>query len=157
VPELAASIESSAGVQRVGVFVNELRDRIEEIARIARLDIAQLHGDESPEDYPASIVVWKAARVRAGFDAAKYARCPAEALLLDGPANGQTFDWRVARSIELRIILTGGLDASNVAEAVAMVRPWGVDACSRVERSPGRKDHKKMIEFLQAARMALSL
>ena len=52
------------------------------------------------------------------------------------------------------LLLAGGLDASNVAEAIALVRPWGVDACSRIESAPGKKDHKKMTEFLQAARTA---
>jgi phosphoribosylanthranilate isomerase len=55
----------------------------------------------------------------------------------------------------LPIILAGGLDASNVARAVAIAHPWGVDACSRIEAAPGKKDHKKMTEFLQAAREAL--
>jgi phosphoribosylanthranilate isomerase len=54
-----------------------------------------------------------------------------------------------------RFILAGGLDASNVARAVALAHPWGVDACSRIEEAPGKKDLKKMTEFLQAAREAL--
>jgi phosphoribosylanthranilate isomerase len=53
------------------------------------------------------------------------------------------------------IILAGGLDASNVARAIALAHPWGVDACSRIEASPGKKDHKKMTEFIAAAREAL--
>ena len=160
-PERAAEIASAPGVRRVGVFVNEDRKRVEEIARIAALDVAQLHGEEAPADYPASVAVWKAARVTAGFDFAQYDHCPAEALLLDGPAaelyggSGRTFDWRLAGVAPRRIILAGGLDASNVARAIALVRPWGVDACSRIESAPGKKDHKKMTEFLQAAWTAL--
>ena len=157
-PESAAEIASAPGVRRVGVFVNEDRARIEEIARIAALDVAQLHGDEAPANYPASLAVWKAARVSPGFDFARYDHCPAEALLLDGPASGQTFDWSgtgILACVGLRIILAGGLDASNVAQAIAIVHPWGVDACSRIESAPGKKDHKKMTEFLRAARAAL--
>jgi len=160
-PERAAEIASGPGVRRVGVFVNEDRARVEEIARVAELDVAQLHGDELPADYPASIAVWKAVRVAEDFDWARYDGCPAEALLLDGPAaelyggSGRRFDWRLAGAAKRRIILAGGLDASNVAEAIAIVHPWGVDACSRIEASPGKKDHKKMSEFLQAARTAL--
>jgi len=159
-PESAARIGSAPGIRRVGVFVNEERARVEEIARIASLDVAQLHGDEAPEDYPAALAVWKAVRVTEDFDSSRYDGWPAEALLLDGPAAelyggaGRTFDWRLAGVSSRRIILAGGLDASNVAEAIALVRPWGVDACSRIESAPGKKDHKKMTEFLQAARAA---
>lgn len=154
-PERAAEIASAAGVRRVGVFVNEERARVEEIARIAALDVAQLHGDETPADYPAPLAVWKAARVGPGFDLSRWRDCPAEALLLDGPASGQSFDWRVAATAAKRIILAGGLDASNVAQAVALARPWGVDACSRIESAPGKKDHQKMNAFLEAAKAAL--
>jgi phosphoribosylanthranilate isomerase len=188
-PQRAAEIATPAGVRRVGVFVNEPAARVEEIARIARLDVAQLHGDERPADYPAGLVVWKAVRVTDDFDLSLYAECPAEALLLDGPAAGlyggagNPFDWsRLAGEsacpprmdahrkqggagafacqsgrarFSLPIILAGGLDASNVARAVAIAHPWGVDACSRIEAAPGKKDHKKMTEFLQAAREAL--
>lgn len=160
-PEKAAEIESARGVRRVGVFVNEARAYVEQIARIARLDVVQLHGDETPADYPTALVVWKAARVAAGFDFSRYDDCPAEALLLDGPAAdlyggaGKTFDWTLAGVTTRRIILAGGLDASNVAQAIALVHPWGVDACSRIESAPGKKDHRKMTEFLEAARTAL--
>lgn len=159
-PESAAAIETGRGVLRVGVFVDQARTRVEEIARLARLDVAQLHGDEKTEDYPASVVVWKAARVTAGFEFARYQDSPAEALVLDGPAgalyggSGKTFDWSLAASVRKRIVLAGGLDASNVAAAIAAARPWGVDACSRIERAPGRKDHHKMNEFLKAAQQA---
>jgi phosphoribosylanthranilate isomerase len=163
-PERAAKISTANGVRRVGVFVNEARARVEEIARIAALDVAQLHGEETVDDYPAAVAVWKAARVRAGFSFASFADSPAEALVLDGPAGelyggaGISFDWSVgqaSRPVFRRIILAGGLDASNVAEAVAMAHPWGVDACSRIESSPGKKDHKKMLEFVRTARWAL--
>lgn len=161
VPERAAEIRTKQGVRRVGIFVNELAARIEEIARVAGLDVAQLHGDEMPAAYPARMAVWKAARVNGGFDFAAYAGCPAEALVLDGPAAelyggaGKSFDWQVVAGAPLRVILAGGLDGSNVARAIALARPWGVDACSRIESAPGRKDHRKMQEFLQAAKAAL--
>jgi phosphoribosylanthranilate isomerase len=157
----AAGIPSPADVKRVGVFVNEAPARIEEIARIARLNVAQLHGDEEPDDYPRGITVWKAVRVEAGFDVSRFDHIPAEALLLDGPAGelyggtGRTFNWRLAGVAACRIVLAGGLDASNVAEAIRLVRPWGVDACSRIESEPGKKDHIKMNEFIQAAKAAL--
>jgi phosphoribosylanthranilate isomerase len=162
-PESAAAIATAEGIRRVGVFVNEPRERVEEIGRIAALDTAQLHGEETVAQYPASLAVWKAFRVGAGFDLDRAGgeALAAEALLLDGPAGelyggaGRTFDWTLATVATRRIILAGGLDASNVARAVALARPWGVDACSRIESEPGKKDHKKMNEFLQAARTAL--
>lgn len=160
-PDAAAAIETPAGVRRVGVFVDESPAQVEAIARAAALDVAQLHGNESPDAYPRDLTVWKAARVSAGFDIASYDGVPAEALVLDGPAGelyggaGVTFDWSLVGVAARRIVLAGGLDASNVARAVALARPWGVDACSRIERAPGKKDHRKMKEFLQAARAAL--
>ena len=84
-PESAALI-ATPGVRRIGVFVNEPAPRIAEIARLASLDVAQLHGDETPAHYPAAIAVWKAARVSADFDFSQLDDSPAEALLLDGPA-----------------------------------------------------------------------
>lgn len=160
-PEHAALI-ATRGVRRVGVFVNETVARIEEIARIAALDIAQLHGDELPSDYPAAITVWKAARIDEAFRLERYEQTPAEALLLDGPAAdlyggaGKAFDWRLASRFTKRIIIAGGLDASNVARAIAIAHPWGVDACSRIESAPGIKDHQKMTDFLLAAKAALA-
>ena len=118
-----------------------------------------MYGDETPADYPAGVRVWKAVRVATGLR--RSPDCPAEALLLDGPAgalyggSGKTFDWRVAAGAGRKIILAGGLDASNVREAIAAARPWGVDACSRLESSPGKKDHVKMAAFLKAALAAL--
>jgi phosphoribosylanthranilate isomerase len=158
-PERAAEIDSS-GVRRVGVFVNESPARVEAIATIARLDVAQLHGEETGADYP-KMAVWKAARVNQNFEFSSYVDCPADALLLDGPAGelyggaGKTFDWSRVAAVRKRIILAGGLDASNVAIAIALAHPWGVDACSRIESAPGKKDHRKMSEFLEAAKAAL--
>jgi phosphoribosylanthranilate isomerase len=169
-PERAAEIDTPAGVRRVGVFVDEARGRVEEVARIAALGVAQLHGDETPAEYPSGLEVWKAARVTPDFSLSRYHGCPAEALLLDGPAgamyggSGKSFDWSLASRTDdrlsppaglPRIILAGGLDASNVARAVALAHPWGVDACSRIESAPGKKDPVKMRAFLEAAGAAL--
>ena len=160
-PERAGEIASPAGVRRVGVFVDEAPARIELIARMVALDVAQLHGAETAGGYPASLPVWKAVRVGADFELARFRDCPAEALLLDGPAGelfggaGEPFDWKLAAGAPKPIIVAGGLDASNVALAVALAHPWGVDACSRLESAPGKKDNRKMTDFLRAAREAL--
>jgi phosphoribosylanthranilate isomerase len=160
-PECAAEIATPAGVRRVGVFVNETRGRVEEVGRIATLDVAQLHGEETPAEYPSDLTVWKGARVTADFDFSRYDGCPVEALLLDGPAgemyggSGKSFDWSLAPRSHRKVIVAGGLDASSVARAIALAHPWGVDACSRIESAPGKKDRMKMRAFLEAARAAL--
>lgn len=144
-------------VWKVGIFVNEPGGRIEEIAAFAGLDVAQIHGGQPPEDLPRGLRVWKAFRVDSSFSPAVLDAYPVEAFLLDTPSaelhggTGRTFDWTLATGTGRRIILAGGLDASNVRDAIRTARPWGVDACSRLESAPGRKDHKKMMEFIQAA------
>ena len=159
-PEAAAEIETP-GARRVGIFVNESPAHIAEIVRIAGLDTIQLHGEESIA--PAGLAVWKAIQVTADFEVAPHAADGVEALLLDGPAGelyggaGHTFDWPRARAATVRIIVAGGLDASNVAQAIAIARPWGVDACSRIESAPGIKDHAKMQAFIRSAREAIGL
>ncbi|MEX2261223.1 MAG: phosphoribosylanthranilate isomerase [Bryobacteraceae bacterium] len=138
-------------VWKVGVFVNRAADCVSKIALRLGLDVVQLHGEEQPADYPEGLRVWKAFRVRKELDAAHIELCPAEAVLLDGPANGQSFDWALAAGKTKRIVVAGGLDPDNVREAIRAARPWGVDASSRLEVSPGKKDHAKMARFLKAA------
>jgi phosphoribosylanthranilate isomerase len=150
--ELVRSIET-AGVLRVGVFVNASPQEVGEIVRRARLDVVQLHGDENPEDY-APLRVWKAYRVTTGWTVPL--KSSAEAILLDGPAPGAgvSFDWSLTSQVSAPFVLAGGLDAGNVAEAIRVTRPWGVDACSRLESAPGIKDPEKVARFIQAARTA---
>jgi phosphoribosylanthranilate isomerase len=144
-PERAAEIGRGLPVLKVGVFVNESAASIEEMTRIAQLDIAQIYGGAAP----TGARVWKAFRLTAAFDPAL--AHGAEAVLLDGPANGISFDWTLVRSNGAKIIVAGGLDASNVAEAIRTVKAWGVDASSRLESSPGIKDHDKVRRFVEAA------
>ncbi len=126
------------------------------------LDVVQLHGDEAPEDYPAGRCGKRCGWARGSIGRAVTGELSRpEALVLDGPAGelyggaGRTFDWTLAGGCGQRIVLAGGLDAANVARAIELARPWGVDACSRIESAPGKKDHQKMSEFLRAARAAL--
>lgn len=161
-PEQAAALiaELPPDIWKVGVFVNEPPAQVAAIARRVGLDIVQLHGDEAPGDYPPALRVWKAFRVTADTGR-PWLDSPAEAVLLDGPAGavyggaGHTFDWNLARGTQ-KIILAGGLDAQNVRQAIAIARPWGVDACSRIESAPGIKDHPRMAAFLAAALAELS-
>lgn len=155
-PERAAELLGGlpGGFWKVGVFVDEPAERVAWLAGELGLDVVQLHGDA---EAPAGLRVWRAIPVDAAFRAELLDRYPAEAFLLDAPAGaqiggtGRTFDWRRAAGLKHRIILAGGLDADNVREAIRTARPWGVDACSRLESAPGKKDHRKMAAFLKAA------
>jgi len=135
------------------VFVDETAADVEAIAQAANLDVVQLYGGEAP----SAIRMWRAFRVTQDSDEPPIDGS-AEAVLLDGASNGISFDWTRARelgtSLRQKIIVAGGLDASNVADAIRIAQPWGVDASSRLEVAPGVKDHQKMRQFIQAARGA---
>jgi phosphoribosylanthranilate isomerase len=148
----------------VGVFRDEAPARVIDIVNSTGLRAAQLHGHESAETsrYVRSRVplLIKAFPVgdRALGRADDYG---ADALLIDGPApgSGQAFDWSLAEGhgARRRLILAGGLDPDNVAEAVRRVRPWGVDVASGVEDrrgEPGQKDARKVKAFIAAAKAA---
>jgi phosphoribosylanthranilate isomerase len=152
-PALAAAIGAAlpAGVWKAGIFVNETAETADRVAREAGLDIVQLYGGAAP----AGVRVWRAFKVDPDWR-----RQPdeesVEAVLLDSPApgSGASFDWRIACEIVeqgVQVVLAGGLDADNVGRAIAAVRPWGVDACSRLESAPGRKDRARMAAFIRAA------
>jgi phosphoribosylanthranilate isomerase len=143
-PEAAAELGSGLKVWKVGVFEDAPAESIEAVMRAARLDIAQVYGAHLP-NVPR---VWRAIRVA---PASKPANESVEAILFDGPANGVTFDWKQARGLAEKLIVAGGLDASNVAEAIRIAQPWGVDASSRLESAPGIKDHEKVRQFIKAA------
>jgi phosphoribosylanthranilate isomerase len=152
-PEVAAAIGRGLPLLRVGVFVDVPPAEILAIKAVAALDVVQLHGTEQPATSPGGRI-WKAFRIDAKWKPAECdAWTQAEAILLDGPTpgTGAAFDWRLARNLNQRIILAGGLSPVNVAAAVAAVRPWGVDACSRLESAPGVKDHSLIRQFVTAA------
>lgn len=145
------------GVLKVGVFVDEPPDSIARIALQAGLDVAQLHGDYTCSTLP----VWRALPIREAEEVSLFADDTAEAFLLDTPSStlhggtGETFPWQIAREAgkltSKKIIVAGGLDETNVQQAIEEARPWGVDVCSRIEIEPGRKDREKMRKFIQAA------
>jgi phosphoribosylanthranilate isomerase len=154
--QAAAISRAAPGVWKVGVFVNESPAAIAAVMEEAGLDIAQLHGDESPDCLPGGGRVWKAFRVTAAFDLSCLKQWPVEAFLLDGPAQaygggGEPFDWAAAAGAAHKVILAGGLGPDNVGMAIRTARPWGVDACSRLESAPGRKDRAKVEAFVRAA------
>jgi phosphoribosylanthranilate isomerase len=153
-------------VKAVGIFVNAAPGEAAALCKSLKLHAAQLHGDETPEDVAelaASLPVFKAFRVEPDFPLATLDEYPeAYAFLFDAANTGQyggtghTTDWDVARraTVGRRIILAGGLRVENVAAAVRIVRPYGIDVASGVESEPGKKDHGRLREFIQEVRRA---
>jgi phosphoribosylanthranilate isomerase len=144
----------------VGVFVNQEDAR--RIAEQAGIHVMQLHGDEPASSYRGStlpIIKAVAVRDRAAIDVAQ-AVPPGAAVLLDAHdpgkrgGTGQRIDWTIASEIASRrsVILSGGLNPANVADAIAVVRPAAIDVSSGVESAPGKKDHAKLRELFDALR-----
>ncbi len=151
-PDAARELGAGLDIWKVGVFQDESPSVIEQTMRAADLDIAQVYGG----DLPNVSRIWRAIRVGpAGVGpTSRSANQSVEAILFDGPANGITFDWNSARGISKNLILAGGLNESNVAEAIRVAKPWGVDASSGLESAPGIKDHDKVRQFVKAAQEA---
>ena len=141
--------EVPGDIWKVGIFVDEQPARIESVAKDLGLNIAQLHGSETPAQHPANIRIWKAFRVK--DDRIPDPNYPSEAILLDGPGSGEAFNWSLTARISRPLILAGGLNEHNVRSAIERSEPWGVDVCSGIEREPGRKDHARMKKFIEAA------
>lgn len=148
-------------VLTVGVFRDELPQRVVDIVHQVGLKAAQLHGHESPAD--TAFVRERLGFVLKAFPAGSPALdrvhdYRADAVLIDSatPGSGQVFDWALADGAPLdrRVVLAGGLTPDNVADAIHRVRPWGVDVSTGVERSPGRKDPRKVKDFIERARAA---
>jgi len=162
-PEQAARIISQLPpfIQTVGLFVNESPATINETADLCGIDIVQLHGEEPPECCAAiTRRIIKAVRVKDITSLAIMRDYPATTFLLDAwsptahGGTGQTFNWDIATlaAQHSRIILAGGLTPENVADAVRQVRPYGVDVSSGVEISRGKKDTRKVIDFISNAK-----
>jgi phosphoribosylanthranilate isomerase len=147
-------------VTAVGVFVDASREEILRAADASGIRVAQLHGDEPPELCASlPLPVLKALRIADGHALAALAAYEVSGFLLDAPSpgyggSGATFDWSLAAEAAavVPVVLAGGLTPENVAEAVRVVRPWGVDVASGVERSPGVKDLDKVRRFIEAAK-----
>src|SRR5688572_11913500 len=164
-PAFARSVVRSLPpfVTPVGLFVNRPAREVAAVCRAAGLRMAQLHGDEPASDILrlAPLPVMKVVRVRdrrAVLGARRYRR--AAMLLFDtydrrvAGGTGKTFHWALLRGAPRPFLLAGGLTPANVHRAVRLVRPYGVDVASGVERSPGVKDGKKMRAFVRAAKSA---
>jgi phosphoribosylanthranilate isomerase len=148
---------------KVGVFVNEEQEVIQRLAEYCGINALQFSGKESPEFCKRFISpVFKAIHIRDLESLKDMAQYPNVSILLDtwsptkSGGTGTPFPWEIAlKAKEKRnFVLSGGLSPGNVGEAIKTVRPWGVDVCSGVEASPGKKDPLKMAEFIKEVRKA---
>jgi phosphoribosylanthranilate isomerase len=167
---LGAQVKGRAG--KVALTVNANNETLADIVEALKPDMLQLHGTESPERVGVvrsrfGLPVIKALPIAERSDLSPirlYAKA-ADWLLFDARAPhdatrpgglGKRFDWTLLRGVDAGVpfMLSGGLDADNVAEAIAITRAAGVDVSSGVERSPGEKDVEKIRAFIRAARSA---
>ncbi len=165
-PEIAKNIIEKLPpfITTVGVFKNERLDVVNKIISLTGIDVVQLHGSEPPEycrlikgvriikrikiddsSNPVGII-----KEMAGYSVSAYLFDP-------GEGSGRTFDWKIIKTIGGRFIVAGGLNEKNVGTMIKMLRPYGVDVCSGVESSPGKKDPEKIREFIKEVRRCSSL
>ena len=147
---------------KVGVFVNDEPENIKKIVDSCALDMIQLHGDESPEycrQFPVSMMI-KAVELKNNDDIDRALTYPIAALLVDNRhaglygGTGKLSNWELASRLKNKksLILSGGLNTENVAEALKTVTPDALDINSGVEVSPGKKDHKKLARIFATIR-----
>jgi phosphoribosylanthranilate isomerase len=167
-PQRARQIveEIPRSIHAVGVFVDPTASKVRAIAKITGIECVQLHGDVPPDtccELAREFRVIRAFSTGSHFqpkDAAPFSECD---VLLDAyhaglrGGTGLTCDWPAARAtlpFARFLILSGGLNAQNVGQAVATVAPHAVDVCTGVESAPGVKDHRAIEKFIAAARTA---
>ena len=152
----------------VGVFVNTPVEEVQRILDLCGLDLAQLHGEETPEDMNVlDGRGYKALRPRSAEEALELSQAYLQAthpmqpaLLLDAyhpdlrGGTGITGDWNAAVGLAktCSLLLAGGLNPTNVVDAIRAVQPWGVDVSSGVECAPGKKDHAALAALIRAAK-----
>ena len=164
-PEKASQIVKHipSHILKIGVFVNAEEETIKRIAKLCNLDMLQFHGNESPEfckKFKGHKII-KAFRVKDKIELKNLLKYKTFAYLFDAfvkskmGGTGKKFNWMRVRHLKgLRkpIFLSGGLNKKNVTEAIRQVRPGWVDVSSSVELKPGKKDSKKVKEFIETAK-----
>ncbi len=166
-PRVAEDIvnELPQSVKRVGVFVNEDRTKVLEIAQDVSLDILQFHGDETPEycrSFRGVYKVIKAFRLKDKEGLKKVNEYDVDFYLFDTlksglpGGTGEVFNWELLKDFEVLkpVILSGGLTPQNVQAAIKEVSPYAVDVSTGVEKAPGRKDQELMKKFIDNVRKA---
>ncbi|WP_370223136.1 phosphoribosylanthranilate isomerase [Cytobacillus sp.] len=162
-PESAGEIikELPREVLKVGVFVNETKEIIEEIVSVSGINVIQLHGDETPEFCSSfSLPVIKALSIGSPEDLYQLDEYSCEYVLLDSPkgkyrgGNGVSFDWSILNNNpkqNKKMILAGGLNPENVGDGIKAANPYMVDVSSGVE-TEGKKDPEKIKRFIENAK-----
>lgn len=139
-------------IRTVGVFVNEEAGRINEIADFCRLDIVQLHGEESEAEMrQIRLPIWNAVGVESKTDIQAASKTQAEAVLLDyrDPGSGRSFDWTlIPKCREYQLVLAGGINSENVREAIRLADPDVIDVSSGVEEN-GKKSENLVKEMIR--------
>ncbi|MCU1285968.1 MAG: trpF [Acidobacteriales bacterium] len=166
-----------AGVEKIGVFVNENAEVVAEAITSAGLTGVQLHGDESPQygsrlrqmlgnGTKILVAISAGSDQRERFSSFSGAENSVDAFIVDSGnvtmrgGTGQVFDWLresdfvMALQENVRVVIAGGLSPENVGAAVTLFRPWGLDVVTGVEVSYGKKDHEKLRRFISAVRDA---
>ena len=164
-PEQAKQIieQLPASIVKIGVFVNAKEEAIKRIAKLCHLSMLQFHGNESSKfcDKFKNYKIIKAFRIKDKIDPKSLLKYKTFAYLFDtfvasrSGGTGKTFNWKLVThfaDLKQPIFLAGGLNANNIKKAIRIARPDWVDACSSVEKSPGKKDHRKVREFIKAAK-----
>ncbi|HEX3629854.1 MAG TPA: phosphoribosylanthranilate isomerase [Candidatus Dormibacteraeota bacterium] len=158
---LVADIPES--VERVGVFIDEPPAVIAQAIDRCRLTAAQIYRPITAEDRRLGVALLPALRMRPGLGPVDHGVLPSDRIVLDtwtdesdGGGSGRTWDWGVAEALarQHRVIVSGGLNAANVDQAVATLAPWGVDVCGGVESAARQKDPAKLRAFVAAVRGA---
>ena len=151
-------------ILKIGVFVNEEPEKVRRISSEVGLDYVQLHGDESPrivaELRSEGLKTIKALRVRDAASLESLEDYEADLFLLDAYSEkarggtGEKFDWELAKALTgyANILVSGGLTPENVRAAIEFFEPYGVDASSSLERTPGTKDDERVRRFVNAAK-----
>jgi len=147
---------------KIGVFVNAQEKTVKRIVRQCRLDILQFHGKETPEYCRRfkNYKIIKAFQIKGKIDEKILAQYQPFAYLFDAyvkskpGGTGKKFNWNLVTGLDLKhpVFLSGGLNEKNVRQAIRKVKPEWVDASSSLESRPGKKDHKKVKDFIIAAK-----
>lgn len=151
-------------VIRIGVFVNQEQEDVCRVFEYCALDMIQLHGNESPgycRLFPSSVII-KAVELKNEDDINRAYGYNVAAILVDSRhaglygGTGKTVNWKLSSRVSSKkpLILSGGLNAENVTEAMTTVNPAALDINSGVEASPGKKDHRKLAQIFDAVRSA---